>query len=94
MNRRGFLQGVLALGSAPALVRVDSLMRIVTRQRLFFENEVITLYKPIIVPAGQQLYMRNCRVFAAVPMENLIFAPHKGYIGSITDTFFSTEMAK
>lgn len=29
MNRRGFLSGILALGAAPAIVRADSLMRIV-----------------------------------------------------------------
>ena len=29
MNRRGFLAGMLALGVAPAIVRAESLMRIV-----------------------------------------------------------------
>lgn len=29
MNRRGFLTSILALGAAPAIVRADSLMRIV-----------------------------------------------------------------
>lgn len=32
MNRRGFLQGILALGMATAIVRADSLMRIVPRE--------------------------------------------------------------
>lgn len=32
MNRRGFLGSILALASAPAIVRADSLMRIVPRQ--------------------------------------------------------------
>jgi hypothetical protein len=31
MNRRGFLGACLALGAAPAIVRADSLMRIVPR---------------------------------------------------------------
>lgn len=31
MNRRGFLQSCLALAAAPAIVRADSLMRIVPR---------------------------------------------------------------
>ena len=31
MNRRGFLGSILALGAAPAIVRADSLMRIVPR---------------------------------------------------------------
>jgi hypothetical protein len=29
MNRRGFIGSILALGAAPAIVRADSLMRIV-----------------------------------------------------------------
>lgn len=32
MNRRGFLGSILALGAAPAIVRADSLMRIVPIQ--------------------------------------------------------------
>lgn len=32
MNRRSFLSSVLALGAAPAIVRADSLMRIVPRE--------------------------------------------------------------
>lgn len=35
MNRRGFLGSVLALGAAPAIVRADSLMRIVPRDASF-----------------------------------------------------------
>ncbi len=31
MDRRGFLGSILALGAAPAIVRADSLMRIVPR---------------------------------------------------------------
>lgn len=31
MNRRGFLGSIIALGAAPAIVRTDSLMRIVPR---------------------------------------------------------------
>ena len=31
MNRRGFMGSILALGVAPAIVRADSLMRIVPR---------------------------------------------------------------
>ena len=31
INRRGFLSSILALGAAPAIVRADSLMRIVSR---------------------------------------------------------------
>ena len=32
MNRRGFLGSILALGVAPAIVRADSLMRVVPRE--------------------------------------------------------------
>jgi hypothetical protein len=31
MNRRGFLGSILALGAAPAIVRADSLMRLIPR---------------------------------------------------------------
>jgi hypothetical protein len=34
MNRRSFLQSILALGMAPAIVRADSLMRIVPRDMM------------------------------------------------------------
>lgn len=36
MNRRGFLSSILALGAAPAIVRADSLMRIVPRETTVF----------------------------------------------------------
>jgi DMSO reductase anchor subunit len=32
MNRRSFLASILALGAAPAIVRADSLMRVVARE--------------------------------------------------------------
>ena len=34
MDRRSFLSSILALGAAPAIVRADSLMRIVPRETL------------------------------------------------------------
>lgn len=34
MNRRGFLQGILIAAAAPAIVRADSLMRIVPRETI------------------------------------------------------------
>lgn len=39
MNRRGFLASCLALGAAPAIVRVDSLMRVVSRETLVLTAE-------------------------------------------------------
>ncbi len=38
MNRRSFLSSMLALGAAPAIVRADSLMRIVPRETLVYEH--------------------------------------------------------
>ena len=32
MNRRGFLTGIFAFGAAPAIVKADSLMKLVPRQ--------------------------------------------------------------
>ena len=45
MNRRGFLGSILALGAAPAIVRADSLMRIVPRETLLITGELYYLDK-------------------------------------------------
>ena len=37
MNRRGFLSSCLALGMAPAIVRADSLMRVVARDTILLD---------------------------------------------------------
>lgn len=39
MNRRGFLGSILALGAAPAIVRADSLMRVVPRETTILTPE-------------------------------------------------------
>lgn len=39
MNRRGFLSAILAAGAAPAIVRADSLMRVVPRETLVLAAE-------------------------------------------------------
>lgn len=44
MNRRGFLSSMIALAAAPAIVRADSLMKIVPR-----DVEVLTYYEQDIV---------------------------------------------
>ena len=44
MNRRGFLASILALGAAPAIVRADSLMKIIPRSA-----EVLMPYEESIV---------------------------------------------
>lgn len=43
MKRRGFLGSILALGVAPAIVRADSLMRIVPREALVLLDGVAPL---------------------------------------------------
>lgn len=45
MNRRGFLGSILALGAAPAIVRADSLMRIVPRDALVLPGTGLTVEK-------------------------------------------------
>ncbi len=40
MNRRGFLTGILALGMAPAIVRADSLMRIIPREAVLLTGKI------------------------------------------------------
>lgn len=42
MNRRGFIGSILALGAAPAIVRADSLMRIVSRDALILGPPAFT----------------------------------------------------
>lgn len=39
MNRRGFLSSILALGAAPAIVRADSLMRVVPRETTVIDSQ-------------------------------------------------------
>lgn len=43
MNRRGFLGSILALGAAPAIVRADSLMRIVPMDAAILLPGAVTL---------------------------------------------------
>jgi hypothetical protein len=47
MNRRSFLQSILAVGMAPAVVRAESLMKMVRRE------------SGLIVPDAMPLYMRE-----------------------------------
>ncbi len=52
MNRRGFLQGIIALGMAPAIVRASSLMpiRVLDAPRIVVWGESeITLLTPQII---------------------------------------------
>lgn len=52
MNRRGFLQTILAACVAPAIVRADSLMRVIPRettillpQERFMPHELVVLHQ-------------------------------------------------
>ena len=47
MNRRGFLGSILALGAAPAIVRADSLMRIIPRGLIVPPLEINMLPPPV-----------------------------------------------
>lgn len=42
VSRRGFLGSILALAAAPAIVRADSLMRIVPRETTILANELVS----------------------------------------------------
>ena len=43
MNRRGFIGSILALGVAPAIVRADSLMRVVPRDLYVAEAPAVAV---------------------------------------------------
>lgn len=53
MNRRGFLSSILALGAAPAIVRADSLMRVVPRETLILGP---VLFEPVGEVSGISIY--------------------------------------
>lgn len=59
MNRRGFLQSCLALAAAPAIVRADSLMRVIPRDTGALEYAeyqwVQVSSRPIIVSVPDNL---------------------------------------
>jgi hypothetical protein len=50
LDRRGFLTGILAACAAPAIVRADSLMRIVPRNTLVFHPDSFSL----VIPGNSQ----------------------------------------
>lgn len=60
MNRRSFLSSCLALAAAPAIVRADSLMKIVPRSLIVYPPEVlVTFQRDILIDQ-----MRNIRTEA------------------------------
>lgn len=53
MTRRGFLQSCLVLAAAPAIVRADSLMRIIPREvSLYVPNRGMVILVPKVVMAS------------------------------------------
>ena len=55
MDRRGFLGSILALAAAPAIVRADSLMRIVPRETTLITGEIGTMDRFVIVETGHTM---------------------------------------
>ena len=51
MNRRGFLQSCLLLAAAPAIVRADSLMRVIPRETVLLTEAAL---EETILDAGLQ----------------------------------------
>ena len=54
MNRRGFLSSIIALGAAPAIVRADSLMRVIQREDLFCAEYTWTQASLVVVPTNDE----------------------------------------
>ena len=59
MDRRGFLSSCLALAAAPAIVRADSLMRVVPREMEFF-----TLSQPGVVSVWHDISGNGNHLYA------------------------------
>lgn len=57
MNRRGFLTGILAAATAPAIVRADSLMRIVPRETVLITGE-FNVNVPVLRSSNKIVYWR------------------------------------
>lgn len=68
MNRRGFLGSILALGAAPAIVRADSLMRIVPREAIVLTPPVHDLTL-ITIAEFEERYLRPAMKNLAENME-------------------------
>jgi hypothetical protein len=84
MNRRGFLGAILAAASAPAIVRAESLMKIMVPKK-----EIITLSSEIILSYPIDDYDHD-----ANDLQGLIFTTHKRVtdeaIASLLQSFHTT----
>jgi hypothetical protein len=85
VNRRGFLGSILALGAAPAIVRADSLMRVVpptSSARIGFwgncavELEVTDVYQALQEDFATQTAKRMA-MLRELTAYNIIRAEHK-----------------
>lgn len=69
MNRRGFLGAILAAAVAPAIVRADSLMRIIPREQLVLHKAAqigITEAPMEVFADGDMLALMEARIAAAL----------------------------
>lgn len=65
MNRRGFMGTMLALGAAPAIVRADSLMRIVPREAGIFVPSLMDRYESGTCAEGTYVRIGNIVTISA-----------------------------
>lgn len=75
MNRRGFLGSILALGAAPAIVRADSLMRVVPR-----ETTILTATAGMLTESALEDAMIEIYRLADVRGRLLAIRPTKLYV--------------
>ena len=69
MNRRGFLLGCLAAAAAPAIVRADSLMRIVPRETAILLPEFIGAGEDALVSYSEVWHIDHLRRIRAVEIK-------------------------
>lgn len=65
MNRRSFLSSCLALAAAPAIVRADSLMKIVPRSLIVYPPETLAFFQ-------QDIFIDQMRNFRAEVLQELM----------------------
>lgn len=92
MNRRGFLTGILALGSAPAIVRADSLMRVVPRDAAIVFTEA-GLYRLTPYPSDGSDPVWRVGVDPAIGDDESIVIVHQGdqIVGAYRELEFSAS---
>lgn len=93
MQRRGFLEGILALGITPAIVEIDSLMKIYTPPRLTVwgdgirdDTEAIQAFMN-----GEEVYFKKLNKFIQEEPGKIVF-PSGNY--AISDTLILPGKSK